>query len=160
MMVSLVPMTQSEFKDYFNDAVLGLAEDSVKAGNTHPTIANQWAKEILNSSLPDGLSTPNHYLFSIVDSDQNKKVGYLWFRIREENKLRYPFLADIGIFPEYQRQGYATQAIHLLEEKVRSLGFDEIKLHVYAHNTVAESLYKKLGYRTTNIQMTKKVEVD
>ena len=156
-MISLLPMTQREFEEYFDNAVQRLAEDSIVAGNIQPDSANKWAGELLNKILSEGLNTPDHFFYSIVDDNLDKKVGYLRFSIREENNLRFPCLSDIIIFPAYRLQSYATHVMRLLEEKVQSLGFDEIKLHVYAHNHVAKTLYEKLGYRATNIQMTRKL---
>ena len=32
-----------------------------------------------------------------------------------------------------------------------------ISLHVFGHNRVARALYEKLGYETTNVNMTEKL---
>ena len=42
-----------------------------------------------------------------------------------------------------------------LEEFLRARGIKSINLHVFGHNTVAISLYEKLGYRPTNMNLRK-----
>jgi len=50
--------------------------------------------------------------------------------------------------------GYALRA---LEQEVARLGLTGIALHVFGHNTQAQSLYRKLGYETTNINLFKPI---
>ena len=44
-----------------------------------------------------------------------------------------------------------------LEETVRALGLDEIRLHVFGHNGAARALYRKLGFVETNVMMAKQL---
>ena len=69
----------------------------------------------------------------------------------------YGFIYDLRIYDEYQRRGYARQAMLALETKVRELGLDTISLHVFGHNHAAKALYDQLGYEVTNINMSKKL---
>jgi len=44
-----------------------------------------------------------------------------------------------------------------LEEKAKKLKCNKILLHVFAHNNPAISLYKKMGYKITNLMMSKEI---
>ena len=44
-----------------------------------------------------------------------------------------------------------------LEDKAKELKCDKISLHVFAHNNQAISLYKKMGYKITNLMMSKEI---
>jgi len=46
-----------------------------------------------------------------------------------------------------------------LETLVRGMGMSAISLHVFGHNTAARALYGKLGFETTNVLMTKRIEL-
>ncbi len=65
--------------------------------------------------------------------------------------------ADLAIFEQHRRRGYASEALRLLEEKVREQGLDTISLHVFGHNHAARELYEKSGYAVTNVNMSKKI---
>jgi len=65
------------------------------------------------------------------------------------------FLYDILINEKYKGKGFGTQTMEKLEEKAKELKCDKISLHVFAHNNSAISLYKKMGYKITNLMMSK-----
>jgi ribosomal protein S18 acetylase RimI-like enzyme len=154
-MIELVPMAANAFEDYLAYAVPHYADELVRAGNAHPGDALATAEAQFQSLLPEGLSTPGQHLYAIHDRTLGARVGYLWFGIREPDAQRYAALYDFSIAEEYRRQGYATQALHVLEEKVRALDLDEIRLHVFGHNQPARALYQKMGYLETNVTMAK-----
>jgi ribosomal protein S18 acetylase RimI-like enzyme len=105
--------------------------------------------------LPDGLLTASQYLFSLRDEALGTPVGSLWFGRREEGGEPTAFVFRIVIFEAFRRQGYGTQAMLALEEKVRQVGLSTISLHVFGHNHTARAMYEKLGYATTNVMMRK-----
>jgi ribosomal protein S18 acetylase RimI-like enzyme len=160
-MVKLNPMTEAEFKPYFDRAVEDYAHDLARAGNAHPDEALWASEQQFREMLPEGLSSPGQYLFSIWGGTSGAggaaRVGFLWLGTREAGARTFATLNDFSIFEEYRRQGYGTQALNALEDKVRELGFDEIRLHVFGHNHPARALYEKMGYVATNISMAKKL---
>jgi len=154
-MVHLVPMTRSEYPTYIEPAIDDYAQDKAKAGNLHPDRALEMARQDFAALLPQGVASPEQYLYTIQEADAGAKVGFIWLGIREEGAKRFPMLMQIWIAEQYRRQGYATQALLVLEGQVGELGFDEIWLHVFGHNHAARALYEKLGYVTTNLNMYK-----
>lgn len=66
----------------------------------------------------------------------NQVVGYLTYK---DNKKGYDII-QIGVDPNYQRQGIATKLMDKINDK-------PIVLEVNANNTKAVNLYYKLGFK-------------
>jgi ribosomal protein S18 acetylase RimI-like enzyme len=107
--------------------------------------------------MPQGLVTPDNYLYEVKASESGPTVGVLWFAIEEKNGLRNAYVYDIEIYTPHRRQGHALQAFVLLEPIVAALGLDRIGLHVFRHNPGAQAMYEKLGYEVTGINMQKRL---
>jgi ribosomal protein S18 acetylase RimI-like enzyme len=155
-MVQLVPMTENEFKAYLQPAIAEYAQDHVKGGRWSPEEAQQKAEEEYHQVIPEGLATKDNYFFTIKDGDQ--PVGMLWFAIKRRGPKSLAYVYDVKVDDAYRRRGYGSQAFLALEEKVRDLGLYSISLHVFGHNLAARQMYQKLGYRETNITMTKTLD--
>ena len=89
-------------------------------------------------------------------TDDNTKIGYIFYNINESNN--FTFLYNIRIFDEFQKKGYGTRSLNLLEEKMKENNIKYIKLHVFAHNKIARNLYKKLNYIESSINMVKEID--
>ena len=114
----------------------------------------QESEKAFQHLLPDGLRSKDNYLFSIV-GDEGRSVGYLWFAVQGLENNRHDFVFDFVIFEQYRRRGYGRQAFLALENEVKALGLDDIRLHVFGHNKAARELYRQLGYVETNVNMRK-----
>ena len=156
-MIRLVPMTDGEFRTYRENLIKGYASDKVRSGNWSVEESSSRSEKEIDQLLPDGLATQDQYLFSIRDDALAKNVGILWFAVVRWGGKRLAFIYDIEVEAAWRAQGYGTQALIQLEEKVKALGLDTIELHVFGFNHTAQALYKKLGYEITNIHMAKKL---
>ncbi|MBP8251516.1 MAG: GNAT family N-acetyltransferase [Herpetosiphon sp.] len=107
--------------------------------------------------LPQGVDTPNQYLFSVLDAETGTKVGLIWFAERRNGSQSSAFIYDIVINEVFRQQGYGKQTMRMLETNVNELGLDTISLHVFGHNKTAIAMYQALGYETTNMLMSKKL---
>ena len=157
-MVQLVPMTENEFQVYRKRSVAEYAQEHVQAGNWHPSVALQNAERQFMSLLPNGVASKNQFLFSIQDAQNGLKVGILWFAVDDRAPQASVFIYDFWIDEAYRRRGYASQTLKVLEGKVRQMGMNEIKLHAFAHNQAAVSLYQKTGFEITDLSMSKKLD--
>jgi RimJ/RimL family protein N-acetyltransferase len=158
-MVALVPMTENEFEMFLQYLTQDYAQDHVKAGRWSEEEAMQEAQQEIQRYLPQGLHTPEHYLFMLRDEQREANVGVLWFALQKRGGEQQAFIYDIEVFEEFRRRGYATQAFLLLETRVREPGASSIGLHVFGHNLAAREMYEKLGYATTNVQMVKQLVI-
>jgi ribosomal protein S18 acetylase RimI-like enzyme len=153
--VDLVPMSAAAYRDYVEVAVSGYAEENVASGRWPRDGALARSRADFEESLPQGLSTPDNYLFEIRDADAGVTVGFLCFAVREKHGLRTAFVFDIEVKQEFRRRGYASAALKELEPIVRGLGLSGIGLHVFGKNAAAQALYGKLGYAITGVNMLK-----
>jgi ribosomal protein S18 acetylase RimI-like enzyme len=157
IMTSLSPMRAEEFPAYRENAIAGYAEDCVASHRWPSEGSIERSRADFDNSLPQGIATPDNYLYEIWASESEPTVGVLWFAIEEKNGLRKAFVYDIEIKPEHRRQGHARQAFVLLEPIVSALALDSIGLHVFSQNRAAQALYEKLGYVVTGINMQKRL---
>lgn len=154
-MVQLRAMQESDFRRYLDTAVVDYATENLKAGVWTKEEALAKARSEHKALLPQGLETPDHYLFNVYAEAEHTTVGMLWFGIYEQGGRREAFVYDIAIDPKWRRMGYATQAFLALEKRVQEMGLDTIGLHVFGHNKGAFALYEKLGYVPTRMRMKK-----
>ena len=150
-------MTENEFLTYIDRVYAGYANEQVKAGSWPADRALELAKAEINDLLPDGLATQDHFLYSLIVTDEASPVGTLWIMIRERNGRKEAFIDDIEIVESFRRRGYAAQALNAVEEIVKGMGIHTIRLQVFGHNQAARELYEKCGYETINIYMEKHV---
>ena len=150
----LRPMTQPEYDAWVAETIPAYAADKVASGQWPQSTAMEQPKKENDELLPQGLDTPDNHFFTIVDA-AGAPVGMLWFAVKTRFDARIAYVFDVGVRPERQREGHASAAFLALEDEVRKLGLAGIALQVFGHNTVAQGLYAKLGFRPTSISMFK-----
>jgi ribosomal protein S18 acetylase RimI-like enzyme len=153
-MTALVPMTQEDFLAYAVESVRSFAAEKARAGQWPRGEALSMAKKTFVQLLPDGLTTPGHSLFNIVD-DEGRKVGSLWLARQRHGADDVAYVYDIVIEEGHRREGHAQRAFAALESKARESGLAGVVLHVFGHNGTARALYEKLGFTPTSIHMFK-----
>ena len=152
---TLTPVSAETFVHYRAAAVAGYAKENVDSGRWPAGGAIERSLADFAESLPQGVNTPDNYLFEIKAGEDGQSVGYIWFAVVEKNGLRSAFVYDVQIKPEFRRKGHAEAAFNALEPLVLKLGLSSIGLHVFSQNTGAQSLYRKLEYGATSVNMQK-----
>ena len=152
----LRPMTPAEYVEWIKLTIPAYAADKVASGQWSEDESLRLSRKNLEELLPQGLTTPDNFLYTIEDSDSSP-VGVLWFAVQTRFKSRVAYVYDVEIWPHQRRKGHAYRAFCALEQEVRRLGLSGIALHVFGHNAEAQSLYAKLGFRPTNINLFKPV---
>ena len=154
-------MQAATFEAYRETSIRSYAEENIAAGRWPPEGAMERSRLDYATLLPQGLATPNNFLYEIhagadaLEARQSIHVGYLWFAIVEKNGVRSGYVYDLEVAPEYRRQGHAEAAFAAMESLARNMGLPSIGLHVFANNPGAQKLYAKLGYSVTGINMIK-----
>lgn len=156
--VRFAPLTESDFHAYQAISLLDYAQHHVTTGRWLASEALQMAQAEFQELLPNGLATPDMYFHSIEDAHTRAKVGVIWYGVRTSGQKKDVYLYDFLIFEQFRRHGYGYQALLMLEERVKSLGLNEIQLHVFANNSAARALYEKAGYHTTDLMMSKNLD--
>ncbi|WP_373894209.1 GNAT family N-acetyltransferase [Virgibacillus sp. CBA3643] len=150
MTITLEKMNAVEFKQYHSFAIKNFANEQMKSGNWEQREAMIKAKQEYEKLLPAGEKTAYNYLYTIRVG--NQEVGMIWLAQRTDEK---GFIYDINIWEGNQGKGYGKQAMKEIENVAKKIGLKSIGLHVFGHNKIAWSLYEKLGYIETNINMEK-----
>ena len=154
-MITLVPMTEAEYRSYLQAAVASYAQDKVDAGNWTQAEGFERSRKEFEHYLPQGLQTEANFLFMLIN-EAGQKVGHLWYKLNADQPDS-AFIYDFEIDEFFRRQGYATQALEALEAHAKPTGVKKLGLHVFGHNTAARELYKKAGYLETNVNMAKDI---
>jgi ribosomal protein S18 acetylase RimI-like enzyme len=154
----LSPMRAEAFAPYFDAAIVGYAEDNVLSGRWPEDGAIERSRADFEGSLPQGLETPDNYVFEIKGGDDGHIVGMVWFVVQVRDGLRSAHVCDLEVKAEFRRRGHATRAFLALEPIVAALGLSTIGLHVFGKNLGAQALYAKLGYGVTGINMIKRLD--
>jgi len=152
-MITLEKMKPEEFEVYSEGLVKNYAIENVKSGRWEEKDALEKSRREIDSLLTDGLNTKNHELLCIIDLDRNQKIGYFW--LFTFPGMKKGFIYDFVIHKELRGKGFGKLSLEALEEHARELGVEQLSLHVFAHNTAAVSLYKKMGYEVTSMNMAK-----
>ncbi len=153
--VRLEKMTKADFDHYISIAVNAYAIEKVKAGTWIEDEAYKLSEESFKKLLPNDIETERQYLYSILDNDKKIKVGYLWIEVSESLIGKSAFIFDFLILEEFRGKGYGTQSMLALEDEAKNHKISKVSLHVFAQNKRAIGLYEKVGFKSTDINMSK-----
>jgi ribosomal protein S18 acetylase RimI-like enzyme len=148
-------MRADTYPSYLKGAIAGYAEDNITSGRWPQAGAIERSREDFESSLPQGLDTPDNYLFEILDVVDGPIVGYVWYKLERTHGSCAAYVYDLEVKAEHRRKGHALSALQALESMAAASGATSIGLNVFAQNVGAQALYQKLGYAPTNINMRK-----
>jgi len=148
-------MTQSEYDLYLTHLIPDYAADNVRAGYWDESEALEKSRQQIESLLPQGLQTKDHYIYKLVDGEQ--AVGMIWLKAQLDRAVKSGFIFDVIVDEKLRGKGYGKHLMSLIEEKARELGLTSIALHVFAYNQVAKNLYEGIGYEVSSLNMIKKL---
>ena len=106
--------------------------------------------------LGNMLNDPEACVF--VAEEDGAVVGYVFAALEPLSwkELRGPagFIHDVAVAEPARRAGIATRLIHAAIDWLRQAGAPRVLLGTAAQNTGARTLFKRLGFRETMIEMT------
>ncbi len=154
MSVVFRPMTQGEFETYCGWAISQFAKEVSRSRDLSPEEGLKESRKSFATLFPEGkVDSPDQFVHFIEAA--GAAVGTIHFGIRRDRAKPYLYVWDVHIEPEHRGKGYGEATFRHLEELGKSMGFRELKLHVFGHNGIARSLYEKLGYRPESIVLGK-----
>jgi ribosomal protein S18 acetylase RimI-like enzyme len=148
-------MTQPEYEIYLTHLIPDYAADNVRAGYWDESEALEKSRKQIESLLPQGLQTKDHYIYTLVDGEQ--VVGMIWLKAELGRALKSAFIFDVMVDEKFRGKGYGKQLMALIEAKARELDLKSIGLHVFSYNKVAKNLYENIGYKVSSLNMIKKL---
>lgn len=153
--VELRPMTAVEYDGWLPTSIEDYAAEHARAGSRPADKSLEMAHEEFQRLLPDGLATPEHHLL-VGLTDGGERVGFLWLRIPPAGSGEADaFVYNVEVDADKRGNGHGRGLMRAAESYARDQGSTALRLHVFGHNTVARSLYERLGYETTNVTMVK-----
>lgn len=155
--VRLDPMTAAEFGRYLEPAIRAYAHEKVISGEWTSAEAVELSRRDHFRLLPDGLATPDQFLFTVRDEPTNEPVATLWLTLRMRGVQVEAYVYDIEVIEPRRGHGYGRATMLACLAKARELGADSVGLHVFGHNKTARALYTSMGFQPTNINMTLKL---
>jgi ribosomal protein S18 acetylase RimI-like enzyme len=91
-------------------------------------------------------------------------AGYAYGTVegRNWNALldRHGALHDVMVDPSARRQGLAERLVLAMCEALEARGAPRVVLHTAVQNAQGQALFKKLGFRTTMLEMTREAGTD
>lgn len=154
-MISLRPMTQSEFDDYLERAVPEYAQAHLDNGVPDRASAIERAKGDYLALLPAGLRSEAMHLLSIRAAGRARPIGMVWYELRDDDGCRTAFIYDFRIDEAERGRGYGRETLARVDEQLRALGARSVGLNVLGHNQRARALYEKHGFKVESITMRK-----
>lgn len=148
-------MTAEQFPAYRRLAEREYAENIVAAGMMPEPEARRKAAEDFDNSLPDGVDTADHELWTAWDDDH--QVGLLWLGFSERSDGLFAFGYDVMVTSDRRRQGYGRAIMEAAEQVCRDRGVVEVGLSVFGFNSGARALYEQMGFEVTIQQMRKRL---
>ena len=154
-MIQLRDMTEAEFATFQDWLIEDYAHDIMRNYQIALDEARGSSQQQITKLLPQGRATANQWLFTVVPDTSESSVGYLWCQVEPEQQRA--FICEIQIFETYRGHGYGSAALLQLETLLRAQSIRRIGLHVFGDNTRAQTLYQKIGYRVTGLEMQKEL---
>lgn len=152
-MITLDPMSDTDFQMYLRRAIPQYAYDQTRSGNWPPDQAAARAQQEFQQLLPHGPRSPGHFFMNILAD--GVKVGMLWFVMDQSRAQPTAFLADFFIFGEFRSKGYGLPAVAALEDAARSQGAQRVEVQVFGHDEDAFKLYAEAGLKVRSYYMGK-----
>ena len=78
----LVPMTEVELVAFVEAAIPEFSRDKVQSGQWTAAESLSLARQGYAELLPQGIHTPDNFLYTLHDAATGSKVGVLWYACR------------------------------------------------------------------------------
>ena len=88
--------------------------------------------------------------FYVAEAESGKMAGYVWLGVSERpfSGLKTGWIYDIEVLPAFRGKGIGEALMRHALKVSRAKGFAQTGLMVNQKNSVAWSLYEKLGFQT------------
>lgn len=120
-----------------------------------PAAVGRAAQNWVQASL-DGAAQPGHAVYVAVAG--HRVVGVV--SVREQAHFTGQldaYVGELAVAPGMERRGIATALMDAAEAWAAERGLAFLTLHTGAANQIARNLYRRLGFREEELQLTKAI---
>ena len=138
MPVKIRNMSKEEFDIFYQWSIEHNTAELMEERGLSRDTALKETKEEVSQMLPKGLDTEHHHLLSIVETDCEKVVGFLWTIHEETNGRQQCFICDFAIWESERRKGYAKRMLSEALMFCRENGHTNILITCNSNNYASE----------------------
>lgn len=91
------------------------------------------------------LLNPMNWVFACIEDQQIIGFAYGYELNRLDHKGNMLYIHEVGVLPQYQRQGIALQLLTHIKQLCKLIGICRFFLITHKHNEAACALYEKAG---------------
>ena len=152
--LTLRPMNPDEVATFVAQQEHGYVQQMVEFAGLPEDDAVAKARADMERYLPEGRPGEGQHLF--VAEAGGDVVGHLWLAKQSPSpRAGEAWIYDIEVLAAHRGKGYGRDLTLAACEEAKRLGCRSLGLNVFGGNDVAIRLYQSLGFRTTNLQMSK-----
>jgi ribosomal-protein-alanine N-acetyltransferase len=109
----------------------------------HASFATPWSREAFFNEMVN-----NPYATYVVMEEEGKIIGYcgLWVVLEDAH------ITNVAVLPEHRGRKLGEALLSQTLELAKALGAERLSLEVRVSNTVAQGLYRKLGFQNGGIR--------
>ena len=149
MEIRLTPMDEAWFVKYRDYFIATYSQDLMvnegySEGTEKEIALNAWQED-----LPMGVSSRDQYLFVLFQ--QQEHIGFLWYSTNLS--LNSVFLEDLSLLEKYRGKGLGRIVLGQVIQQAEDLGYQRLALSVGKKNQAAISLYEKMGFEISHLNM-------
>lgn len=152
--LTLRPMNSDELATFVGQQEHGYVQQMIEFAGLPEEDAVTKARADMERYLPGGRPGEGQHLF--MAEAGGDVVGHLW--LAEESpspRTGEAWIFDIEVQAAHRGNGYGRDLMLAACEEAKRLGCTSLGLNVFGGNDVAIRLYQSLGFRTSNMQMSK-----
>jgi GNAT superfamily N-acetyltransferase len=127
--VHLEPMSDEEYAEFRERSEVSYAAQIAASRAVSLPEARRHAAEDHERLLPEGVRTPDHYLWTAYEGGE--PVGHLWLHVETKPDGRDAFGYGIEVRPELRRRGYGRAITAAAEQKCGEMNVVSIGLTVF-----------------------------
>jgi ribosomal protein S18 acetylase RimI-like enzyme len=124
---------------------------------TYEEVADTQTFHHLNHTVDRHLSAQTPIWWVHPEAMEAASIACLWLGNAVDQHLgdRHSYVLALYVDPEHRRQGIATALLANAQAWAQARGDRQLGLQVFADNPAAIALYKKFGFQTHSLWLTK-----
>ncbi|GHB22421.1 putative N-acetyltransferase YycN [Pseudovibrio japonicus] len=152
-MIVLQDFPADRFDEFQAVSISEYALDLVANRRMDEQVARRLASEGLSKAFPEGKSTEQNKLLSIVNKTEagDIAIGSLWYALHDDGSA---FIMDFMVYADHRGKGYASKALEALKSTLKAEGLTRVGLRVAPDNHAAIRAYDKAGFNVTGWNMS------